>query len=71
MLNLPSGSAEAVGFLVQSSDVISEGETSCPVVTSMLVTLPGVSTALSVADTFTACGGPTISVSALVEASAL
>lgn len=70
-LTLPPTGVPAVGFMVQSSDVPSDGEQTCPVVTSMSVTLPGISSALPVSETFTACGGPTISVSAIVSASAL
>ena len=70
-LTLPPNGVGTVGFLVQSSDVPSDGEQTCPVVSSMSVTLPGTNSALSVPETFTACGGPTISVSAIVKASAL
>lgn len=70
-LTLPPNGAGTVGFLVQSSDVPSDGEQTCPVVSSLSVTLPGTNSALSVPATFTACGGPTISVSAIVKASAL
>ena len=71
MLTLsPSGSA-TVGFMVESSDVPSDGEQTCPVVSSMEVTLPGIASSVTVAETFTACGGPTISVSAIVPVSAL
>ena len=70
-LTLPPSGAVAVGFLVQSSDVPSDGEQTCPVVSSMSVTLPGLGSPLSVSEAFTACGGPSISVSAIVEVSAL
>jgi hypothetical protein len=40
-------------------------------VSSMEVTLPGIASSFTVAETFTACGGPTISVSAIVPESAL
>lgn len=66
LLTLPATGKAAVGFLVQSSDVPVDGEQACPVVSSMTVKLPGVSTPLETAETFTACGGPTISVSAIV-----
>jgi len=71
MLTLPVGGVAAVGFLVQSSDVPSDGEQTCPVVSSISVKLPGIASYLTVKETFTACGGPTISVSAIVRASAL
>ncbi|MGO9584239.1 MAG: DUF4232 domain-containing protein [Acidimicrobiales bacterium] len=71
LLTLPPTGVAAVGFLVQSSDVPTDGEQTCPVVSSMSVILPGVSSALSVSEAFTACGGPTISVSAIVTASAV
>ena len=71
LLTLPPNGVAAVGFLVQSSDVPSDGEQTCPVVSSLSVILPGIDTPFQVAETFTACGGPTISVSALVKASAL
>ncbi|MGD1012251.1 MAG: DUF4232 domain-containing protein [Acidimicrobiales bacterium] len=61
----PKGVA-SVGFMVESSDVPSDGEQTCPVVSSMEVALPSVSTPLSAKESFTACGGPTISVSAIV-----
>jgi hypothetical protein len=70
-LTLPPAGAVAVGFLVQSSDVPSDGEQTCPVVSSMSVTLPGLGSPSSVGEAFTACGGPSISVSAIVEASDL
>jgi hypothetical protein len=70
-LTVPPTGAAAVGFLVQSSDVPSDGEQTCPVVSSMLVTLPAISPAFPVTEAFTACGGPTISVSAIVPVSAL
>jgi hypothetical protein len=69
-LTLPP-TAVAVGFLVQSSDVPSDGETACPVVTSISVTLPGMKTALPIGEKFSACGGPTISVSAIVKETVL
>ena len=71
MLTLPAGGVAAVGFLVQSSDVPSDGEQTCPVVSSISVKLPGIASDFAVKETFTACGGPTISVSAIVSASAL
>ncbi|MGD0983191.1 MAG: DUF4232 domain-containing protein [Acidimicrobiales bacterium] len=71
MLTLSSGAAANVGFMVESSDVPSNGEQTCPVVSSMEVTLPGIASSFTVAETFTACGGPTISVSAIVPESAL
>ena len=70
-LSLSPGSVADAGFMVESSDVPSDGEQSCPVVSSMEVTLPGVASSFKVAETFTACGGPTISVSAVVPESAL
>ena len=65
------GSSASVGFVVESSDVPSDGEQTCPVVSSMEVKLPGIASSFRVAETFTACGGPTISVSAIVPESAL
>jgi hypothetical protein len=70
-LTLSPGGVADVGFMVESSDVPSNGEQTCPVVSSMEVTLPEVTTNFTVAETFTACGGPTISVSALVPESDL
>lgn len=70
-LTLPPTGAASVGFLVQSSDVPTDGEQTCPVVSSMTVGLPGISSRFAVAEAFTACGGPTISVSAIVKAAAL
>ncbi len=71
MLTLSPGSVASAGFMVQSSDVPSDGEQTCPVVSSMEVTLPGVASSFTIAETLTACGGPTISVSAIVAESAL
>lgn len=71
LLTLPATGKPEVGFLVQSSDVPVDGEQSCPVVSSMSVRLPGMSTALETKEAFTACGGPTISVSAIVAANLL
>ena len=71
MLTLSPGGSATVGFMVESSDVPSDGEQTCPVVSSMEVTLPGIASSFTVAETFTACGGPTISVSAIVPVSAL
>jgi len=71
MLTLSPGGAADVGFMVESSDVPSNGEQTCPVVSSMDVTLPRVAPSFTVAETFTACGGPTISVSAIVPESDL
>ena len=71
MLTLSPGSVASAGFMVQSSDVPSDGEQTCPVVSSMEVTLPGVASSFTIPETFTACGGPTISVSAIVPESAL
>ena len=70
-LTLSPGGSATVGFMVESSDVPSDGEQTCPVVSSMEVTLPGIASSVTVAETFTACGGPTISVSAIVPVSAL
>ncbi len=70
-LSLSPGSVADAGFMVESSDVPSNGEQSCPVVSSMKVTLPRVASSFMVAETFTACGGPTIAVSAIVPESAL
>ena len=56
---------------MESSDVPSNGEQTCPVVSSMEVTLPGTTTTFTVGESFTACGGPTISVSAIVPESDL
>jgi predicted extracellular nuclease len=70
-LTLSPGGPADVGFMVESSDVPSNGEQTCPVVSSMQVTLPGIAQSFTVAETFTACGGPTISVSAIVPESAL
>jgi hypothetical protein len=70
-LTLSPGGAADVGFMVESSDVPSNGEQTCPVVSSMGVTLPGMATSFTVAESFTACGGPTISVSAIVPESDL
>jgi hypothetical protein len=70
-LTLAPGRVARAGFLVQSSDFPSDGEQTCPVVTSMNVTLPGATAIHTVAEKFTACGGPTIFVSAIVRASAL
>jgi len=70
-VTLALGGGAGAGFLVQASDVPSNGQQSCPVVTSMKVTLPGISTSFGVAEKFSACGGPTIFVSAIVPASEL
>ena len=70
-LTLSAGGAADVGFMVESSDVPSNGEQTCPVVSSMEVTLPGMATSFRVPESFTACGGPTISVSAIVPESDL
>lgn len=70
-LTVSPGSSATAGFMVESSDVPSDGEQTCPVVSSMEVTLPGIASSFTVAETFTACGGPTISVSAIVPGSAL
>jgi hypothetical protein len=70
-LTLPPGHAVRAGFLIQSSDIPSNGEQTCPVVSSMKVKLPGIAAAYTVAENFTACGGPTVFVSAIVRASAL
>ncbi len=71
LLTLSPGGAADVGFMVESSDVPSNGEQTCPVVSSMEVTLPGTTTTFTVDESFTACGGPTISVSAIVPESDL
>jgi hypothetical protein len=71
LLTLPPTGVAAVGFLVQSSDFPTDGEQTCPVVSSMSVHLPEIPSAFSVSEAFTACGGPTISVSAIVTASEL
>jgi hypothetical protein len=71
LLTLPPSHVAGAGFLVQSSDFPSNGEQTCPIVTSMRVKLPAISSAFTVAEKFTACGGPTIFVSAIVRASAL
>jgi hypothetical protein len=70
-LTLPATGVAAVGFLVQSSDVPVDGEQACPVVTTLGAKLPGVPSPLSVKESFTACGGPTISVSAIVSVGSL
>ncbi len=71
MLTLSAGGVADVGFMVESSDVPSNGEQTCPVVSSMEVTLPKMATSFTVPESFTACGGPTISVSAIVPESDL
>jgi hypothetical protein len=68
---LPPDSVAAVGFIVQSSDVPSDGEQACPVVSSIGIALPGIASSFRAEETFTACGGPTIWVSAIVQESAL
>jgi len=68
---LSPGRIGRAGFMVQSSDVPSNGQQTCPVVSTMNVRLPGISSVFDVKENFTACGGPTISVSAIVGASAL
>jgi len=70
-VRLPPGTSASAGFMVQSSDVPSNGQQACPVVDSMKVTLPGIPSAFTIAEKFTACGGPTISVSAIVGESEL
>ena len=71
ILTLSPAGVASVGFMVESSDVPSNGEQTCPVVSSMQVILPGIATSFTLKETFTACGGPTISVSAIVPVSAL
>lgn len=66
-VTLLPGSLPAAGFLIQSSDIGSNGQQSCPLVVKIRVTLPGVAEPFVLAQQLTACGGPTISVSALVS----
>jgi hypothetical protein len=65
------GSVSAAGFLIQSSDVPVNGETTCPRVVSLKVTLPRITHVYQLPASFSACGGPTVAVSAIVHASAL
>jgi len=71
LVRLGSGIGEAAGFLVQSSDIPVNGEQSCPQVGTIVLSLPGVSGLSAVPAGFSACGGPTISVSAIVRLSVL
>lgn len=70
-VTLNPGATAAAGFLIQSSDVPENGETACPEVQSLRVSLPGSAAVYPVGASFTACGGPTISVSAVVASDQL
>ncbi len=70
-VTLSPGDVDGAGILIESSDVPVNGETTCPVVTAVKVLLPGIVLPYSLPVSFSACGGPTIDVSAIVRADQL
>jgi hypothetical protein len=65
---LPPGGAAGAGFVLSYSDIQQNGQTSCPQVTAISVTLPGQSTAFHMHERrFYPCGAPNLSVSAIVS----
>ena len=61
----PTGSASA-GFVIAYSDVQVNGQTSCPQIDAIQVTLPGAAGPYQIAQRFFPCGAPNLSVSAVV-----
>jgi hypothetical protein len=63
---LPAGTSPGAGFVVAYGDVPQGGQSTCPTVTKVEVTLPGVTGSFRVAKRFVPCGAPNLSVSAVV-----
>lgn len=66
-VTLQPGTAAAAGFVVAYSDVQSNGQTSCPQVDGLELTMPGGGESFRVTRRFYPCGAPNISVSPIVS----
>jgi hypothetical protein len=65
-INLAVSSTPTAGFALEYSDVQTNGETSCPQINDIDVTLPGLGGSFTFAKRFFPCGAPNVSVSAIV-----
>lgn len=70
-VTLAPGALAAAGFVLLSSDVPVNGETTCPQASEAKIQLPGIAQVYTVPASFTVCGGPTLDVSAIVRADQL
>lgn len=64
-ITLPAGSTGAA-FVIAYNDVQSDGQTSCPQIVEIDVTLPGSAGAFQFPRSFSPCGAPNIDVSAVI-----
>ncbi|MGO9558082.1 MAG: DUF4232 domain-containing protein [Acidimicrobiales bacterium] len=68
-VSLAASSAPTAGFVLQYNDEQSDGQTSCPQIKQIRVTMPGLGGTFTVNKSFYPCGAPNISVSAFVTES--
>jgi hypothetical protein len=68
-VSLTVSSLAAAGFVLQYNDEQSDGQTSCPQIKQIRVTMPGLGGTFSFNKSFYPCGAPNISVSAFVTES--
>lgn len=66
-VTLPANGQASAGFVVDYSDVPVDGQSSCTKISDLDFTLPGVSSSSQVAESFSPCGAPNLSVSAVVS----
>lgn len=66
-VTMTPGGAAGAGFVLSYSDVQQNGQTSCPEVTTIDITMPGQTSPFTVHEQrFYPCGAPNVSVSAIV-----
>ena len=66
-VTLPPSSTAGAAFVLEYSDVQQNGQTSCPQISQIKVTLPGLGGTSRISKKFFPCGAPNISVSAIVS----
>ncbi len=68
VVNLPPTRKASAGFVLEYSDVQIDGQQSCPSISTIKITLPGLGGTFQFARQFSPCGAPNISISAVVTA---
>lgn len=66
-VTLAPGVASGAAFVLAYTDIQQNGQTSCPAITTVEVTVPGSGTGFPVQKSFYPCGAPNISVSPIVS----
>ena len=66
-VTLDPGVASGAAFVLAYTDIQQNGQTSCPAITTVEVTVPGSGTGFPVQKSFYPCGAPNISVSPIVS----